>query len=466
VTAAVYIIMVDDILELYKGLERDLGALIGPVPFSSDINLRLERIRHLLTLLGDPHLTFPSIHVGGTSGKGSTATIIATILKEAGYKTGLHTSPHLQILNERHQINGQIVSTSRLGELFSEMKPAIAKVAAENPFGSPSYFEAQVALAFYLFQQAQVDVTVIEVGLGGTLDATNVLNSDVVVLTNVGLDHTAVLGENIEAIIRDKAGIIKSGQVVISGVRQQTARDIVAQRCQTEKAELWQIGRDFHYEVQNDRSFSISTPLQTYTNLKLSMKGDFQFENAACAVAAVQALPGFDVTEEAIRTGVLQAQIPGRMEIIQTAPTVILDGAHNPEKMKASNQAIDDYFGNKCRLVVLSLKSDKAASDVLPYIVNGADLLILTKFHLAGLWEPMNPETLAQLSTRVVPDLDIRIEPDPILAFEQALLEAKPDDIIWVTGSLYLVGNIREYWYPSTDLIAQAENGLAGSLTF
>lgn len=458
--------MVDDVFELYQGLERDLGALIGPVPFSADLNLRLERITHLLALLGNPHLSFPSIHVGGTSGKGSTATLIAAILSEAGYKTGLHTSPHLQILNERHQINGQVASTSYLAKLFSEMRPAITQVTAENPFGSPSYFEAQVALAFYLFQQAQVDVAVIEVGLGGTLDATNVLNSEVAVLTNVGLDHTLVLGENIEAIMTDKAGIIKSGQVVICGVQQQSARDIVAQRCQVEKAELWQLGNDFQYEVRSGRSFSVSTPLQVDGDLKLGLKGDFQFENTACAVAAVRALSGFAVAAEAVRAGVLQAQIPGRMEIIQTAPVVILDGAHNPEKMQASSRAINGYYAGKRRLVVLSLKSDKAAGDVLPFVVDEADLLIVTKFHLKGLWTPMEPETLAGLSAELNPALDIRIQSDPIPALKMALAEARPDDLIWVTGSLYLVGNIREYWYPSADLIAQAEKGLAGSLTF
>lgn len=455
----------DKLVELYLGLEAEFAALIGPVRFSAAINLRLERIVHLMELLGNPQHTYPTIHVGGTSGKGSTATMAATILAQAGYKTGLHLSPHLQILNERHQINNQVASTTRLVQIFNDIKPAIEQVRAKNPFGAPSYFEAMVALAFCLFQQEAVDIAVIEVGLGGSIDATNVINSEVAVLTNVGFDHTAILGDTLEKIISDKAGIIKANRRVISGVRQPGPRQIVAERSQAKNAILWQHGQDFDYQIHGDDCFTLSLPSRSYKKLKLGMKGGFQIANAACAVAAVEALPGFDVLETAVRQGLELARIPGRMEVMQQNPLVILDGAHNPEKMKAAQEIINTDYADKERIVVLSLKSDKVAEDVLPFALKGVKTLILTEFLVKGLWEPMSPQTLAGLSKDLHPNLEIQIVPDPLEAIQLALSLAAPDDLVWVTGSLYLVGDIREYWYPTPRLLKEAEKYLSGALT-
>jgi len=455
----------NSLVEQYQGLERDLAALIGPNPFSASTNLRLERITQLLALLGNPHQAYPSVHVGGTSGKGSTSAMIASILTEAGYKTGLYMSPHLQIINERHQINRQVAATTKLSALFAEMKPAIDHVAATGRFGRPSYFEVQVALAFLLFQREAVDVAVVEVGLGGTLDATNVLDSAVSVLTNVGLDHTAILGHTVEAIARDKSGIIKSGQTVVSGVLHSEAQQIVADRCRTEKATLWQLGKIFDYGHANGSGFSLQLSSQMYPQLKLGMPGDFQMANAACAVAATRALPGFNVSEQSIRLGLQNVQIPGRLELMQREPTIILDGAHNPEKISASRRAIDRNYGDKRRIAVLSLKSDKAAQDVLPYVLQGTDILFVTRFWIEkSLWDPMSAEKLAQLAGALSPDTDIRIVEDPISALEQALEAAAPADLIWVTGSFYLAGNVREFWYPSVELLVQAEEGLSGRM--
>ena len=454
-----------NIVELYQGLENGFAQFIGPNPFSASNNLRLERINHLLALLDNPHHDFLSIHVGGTSGKGSTAAMIAAILTEAGYKTGLHMSPHLQIMNERHQINTHVARTSRLSELFTEMQPAIRQVARDGQFGPPSYFEAQVALGFLLFQRENVDVAVVEVGLGGTLDATNVLNSSVAVLTNFGLDHTAILGNSIEKIARDKSGIIKPGQTVVSGILQQNGQQIVAEQCQRSEATLWQVDRNFTYTLPNGRGFNLSMPNQSFSDLYLGMPGDFQVANAACAVAAVQALPGFKISEQAVRNGLLQARIPGRVEIVQREPLIILDGAHNPEKMRASQQAIEQHFPDKRRIAVLALKSDKAAADVLRHVLPDTDLLFVTEFHIEkSLWSPMKAEALAQLATELRPDLEIVIAPDPVVAFNEALAQAGADDLIWVTGSFYLVGNVREFWYPSPALIDRAETGLSGAM--
>jgi dihydrofolate synthase/folylpolyglutamate synthase len=415
--------------------------------------------------LNHPEQAFPIIHVGGTSGKGSTATMIASILTAAGYKTGLHLSPHLQILNERHQINQQLVPSSHLAAIFSEMQPAIESVAEGNPFGKPSYFEAQVALSLCYFRQAQVDVAVIEVGLGGRLDATNVVPAKVAVLTSVGLDHTAVLGDTIEAITREKAGIIKPGQIVVSGFTPPTAQAIVSATCQKHQVPWWQLGTDFNYQVApNGRSFTISTPIDRIERLQSGLAGDFQIANAACAVAAVHALPNFEISSAAVRTGLVNAVIPGRMEVIQQHPLVILDGAHNPDKIQGAVTALNKLAGARRRIVVFGLKSDKAATDILPAVLEKASLLIVTTFASKGLWEPMEPEKLAEYARHLAPELPIKIIPNPLEAIRSAMAQAQSDDCIWVTGSLYLIGEVREHWYPARILIEATETGLSSAL--
>lgn len=456
-----------DIFKIYLELEQKLHQLIGKVKFSASINLRLERITHLLELLGNPHRDFPAIHVGGTSGKGSTATMISYILAEAGYKTGLHLSPHLQILNERHQINNCVAPTSQLAQLFQEMEPAIAKVAAENPFGRPSYFEAQFALAMLLFRAEKVDVGVVEVGLGGARDATNVLPARVAVLTSVGLDHTAILGDTVEAIARDKSGIIKPGQTVICGFWPESTRKIVREKCEQESARLLQLNENFqgHYD-EPTQTCLVETPAGKIQNIRLNLSGKFQATNAACALAAVQALPDFSISEIAIRRGFQTAHLPGRLEIMQQNPTVILDGAHNPDKMKFAAAAIQQKYKLAHRIAVIAFKSDKDVAATLPHVLDGTEFLIISEFKPKGLWEPMPPDQIASIARSLRPELRVEICPEPTDALQKALNAAAPNDLIWVTGSLYFVGDVREFWYSPAQLVAQAETGLSGALVW
>ncbi len=444
------------ILRTYESLENDFAELIPPFRFSKDINMKLERITHLMEVLGNPHYSFKSIHVGGTSGKGSTSTLIASILTAQGYKTGLHLSPHLQIINERFQINCKQVATTELAEIFERVKPAIAQVARDNPFGQPSYFEAQVALAFCLFEAQQVDVAIIEVGLGGRLDATNILSSQVSVLTSVGLDHTEILGDTIEEISQDKACIIKDNQNVVCGFSQETTRDIVAQYCQQKNSSLWQLGKDFTFSF-NGGSLTVSLPDKVYDNLSLKMLGEFQASNAACAVAAAYLFSQSKISDFAVREGLAIASIPGRMEILQTEPVVILDGAHNPDKMASASQAVNNLFDNHKKIIVLSLKKGKIAEDILPYLVVNAKFIILTKFGIKELWEPFLPEELDVIIKSITPDVPCFIINDPIEAVKYALSSADINDLVWITGSLYLAGDVREYWHSSEALIMAAE---------
>jgi dihydrofolate synthase/folylpolyglutamate synthase len=441
-----------NLIKEYQVLINELNSLIGPVLFSKEINLRLERIIHLLDLMGNPQNSFPSIHVGGTSGKGSTSTMIASILTNSGYKTGLYTSPHLQIINERYQINNRVTPTKTLLEIYNQIEPSIQDVARSNPFGQPSNFEAQVAMAFKLFDQEEVDIAVVEVGLGGTLDATNVLDANIAVLTNVGLDHTDVLGDTVEQIAEDKAGIIKPDQIVISGVEQPSTQKIVSDRCKIEHAELWQLDNHFTIKYNDfDTSFSVKFPDRNYSDLHLSLLGDFQYKNAACALAAVHA-HNSHIPISSIRRGINLKTIPGRMEIIQENPTVILDGAHNPDKITAASKAVNKYFPDKKRITIFALKEGKAYIDIIPYVVKNTQTLILTNF-TTDIWHPFDPNMLAQQVNSLSRELDIHIRPDPIQAVQLALSLANPEDLIWITGSLYLVGNVRNYWYPLESLL-------------
>ncbi len=446
------------LLSQYLWLEKELTALYGAVKYSSHIGLKLERIEQLLGLIGDPHLAFRSLHIGGTSGKGSTAVMAANILEGAGYRVGLHTSPHLQIMNERHRINGRYVATSQLIEAWQTLKPAVEEVTRTSLFGSPSYFEAQVALSFLLFRQAGVEIAVVEVGLGGSIDATNILPAEVAVLTNVGLDHTDILGTTVEEIARDKLGIFKKNQRVVSGCWQPEIQAMVRQRAQMKGARLWQIGVDFRVEAAGPGRCHLYLPGRNLREVKLGLEGFFQAQNAALAVAAVLSLRETPVPDEAIRAGLAGTHFAGRVERVQERPLVLLDGAHNPDKVRASLSVLEDAAHKAGRIItVLGLKQGKDAAEIVPPVVQHSDLLILTAFADKGLWKGMDPYQIAQLVTDSDPTRPLLVRPQAAEAVAEALRQAGPNDIVWITGSLYLVGEVRERWFPTADLLAALE---------
>lgn len=424
-------------LEQYHQLEKEFAQLIGPIKFKRDINLKLGRITQLLQLLGNPHHAYRSVHVGGTSGKGTTAVLTATMLCEMGYKTGLHVSPHVQLYNERYQVNGRLAPTSKLLELLREMKPYVQQVGEESPYGHVTYFEAQVALAFYYFAHEAVDVAVVEVGLGGTYDATNVLPADVAVLTNVGLDHVEVLGDTVEKIAKDKAGIIKQkGQRVVTAVTQPSVYEIVEARTQAVGATVKRV---------------VAQPDAT-----------FQDVNVACAKAAVFALTEQQPPERANWV----VPLPARLEKMQEEPIVILDGAHNPDKMAATAQAVYHAYPDKEPIVVFAAKAGKDVADMLPALLEQAKCFVATQFVPKGLWQSTDATELAAAARQVRPNMAVYAEPNPQTAVSQALALAEPDDLVWITGSLYFAGDAREHWFPLAKLVEKAEDGLAGSLIY
>ncbi|MBI4990786.1 bifunctional folylpolyglutamate synthase/dihydrofolate synthase [Candidatus Gottesmanbacteria bacterium] len=401
--------------------------------------LGLRRMEYLMNLLGNPQFRYPTIHVGGTSGKGSTATIIASILATK-YKVGLHTSPHLVKITERIKIFGQDDPGSFLREfdpgsdisedefigLVNYIKPFVDKVEKSN-LGLPSYFEIVTAMAFLYFYQQKVDIAVIEVGMGGRFDATNVIRPEVAVLTNVGLDHTEILGDTIEKIAEDKAGIIKPGILVVSGVKQTSVIQIIREKCKEESAKLSLLipspsgsARQFLHHPRSPSATSEVFPWLafSYRIKQIDSKGSvFDYKG-------IKSLKNLK---------------------LKLNPLVILDGAHNPDKVKALADSVKKIFPKKRITTIIAIKNDKDAKEMLTQLLEVSYKVIFTKFELTadiGIITSYDPNKLLGIGRTIAKDKSMSVTADAKKAVDQAIKSAKSSDLILVTGSLYLVGEI------------------------
>ncbi len=427
-------------------IDARLWALAHASPFGERPDL--ERMRRLLAALGDPQIGLPVLHVGGTAGKGSTATIAAALLTAAGYRTGLHTKPHLRRVNERIVVNGMPISDADLLALIEEAAPAARAV-------QPTWYEFTVALAFLHFRRIAVDIAVIEVGLGGTYDGTNVVQPLVAVLTNVGLDHTEILGDTVEEIARDKVAIIKPGCIAITGVTQPSVREIVEDHAMKVGAPLWRLGDEIqtdmlsHHRHPHVNHFRLHVHGHTINDLRIRLPGEHQITNAALAIAATDALAssGLKVPNEVIERTLPTIRIPGRLEVVSEKPTVVLDGAHNPDKMDALLAALPAYFDYTRLIIVAAFTRRHDVAAILARLAPVVDHLVLTSFAMYGDFGPgqaIPPEELAALLATLHPRGTSEIVANPIAAVETARAWADPDDCICVTGSLYLVGAVRD----------------------
>lgn len=473
-------------MKTYQDVVSYLESFLPKEQYRYPKELGLARMRELLRILGDPHLKYATIHIVGTAGKGSTATILAQILATAGYKTGLHISPHLQVIPERMQINGRFIQIPKLIDVLETIiKPAIERLSSSD-FGLPSYYEVFWATTFAYFNQEKVDIAVVEAGLGGTWDGTLVLSPIVGILTNVGLDHTEILGRTVEEIARDKAGVVRKGITIVSGVKQESVKEIVGAKSKEQRAKLLLLGRDFDYKIVKLSDlgttfhFNDLNHYRTIANLELSLVGKHQVENAAIAIAAfIGAEKQLKSTlstlgsktpldsEKVIRTALATVKVPGRLETVQDKPRVILDGAHNPAKMSALVEALPLFPGKTTRIGVVAFKKDKDIRNMLKILLPMLDHLIITEFsvtiYMGKRWsEPA--EGILQLvealerkkntASKSLP-LQYEVELDAIKAVRRALALAEKEDTVLVTGSLYLVGEVRELWYPEEKLLLE-----------
>lgn len=407
---------------------------------------RLDRMVALLAALGNPQDRYPTIHVGGTSGKGSTATMAAAALDAAGKKTGLHAKPHLSSVTERARINGVAISEERFGEILGEMMPAIELVA--NDHGRASYYETLLAIAFVFFAQEQVDVAVIEVGVGGKLDGTNVLHPLVSVITNVALDHTELLGETTAEIAADKVGIAKRDIPLVSDVNDPAARAVIEAGCAAAGAPFISIRDTVRIAARAGerygQSFSVTTPEATY-DLALPILGSFQQRNAATAIRALELLPpDLRPDRTAIENGFARLMIPGRMEYFPSHPAVVFDIAHNPDKAANLATALRETFPGRRFAFVIAVGESKDAPHVLDPFVDLPATFTFTSFVADGR-AAIRPQRLASIAR----DLGLwgRAITDPVEAFSVARRNADAEDIVVVTGSTFVVATLRDWWF-------------------
>jgi dihydrofolate synthase/folylpolyglutamate synthase len=406
---------------------------------------RLDRMVAFLEALGNPQDAYPTVHVAGTSGKGSTSTMLAAALQASGKRTGLHTKPHLTSVTERARIDGIAISEDEFGDLIGEMQSAVDRIAFEH--GRPTYYETLLALAFLWFARAEVDVAVIEAGIGGTLDGTNVLRPQVAVITNVALDHTDILGDTVEDIARDKAGIAKAGIPLVSFVRDAGARRVIERACAEAGAPFVAVADTVTIEPRRGerygQSFALVTPDDRY-EISLPVLGDFQQENAATAVRALEQLPaGLRPTREQIESGLARTVIPGRMEFFPSHPGVVFDIAHNPDKAAHLAHALADTFPDRHFAFVMAIGESKDAAQVIQPFLALHGSFTFTSFSVAGR-NASRPQRLASIADEM--GGWGRAITDPVEAFSIARRNAEGDDIIVVTGSTFVVAELREWW--------------------
>lgn len=407
----------------YRQARAFLSKLSGEGRMRADA-LKLDRTQVLLELIGNPHRCYPIVHVAGSSGKGSTVAMIASILQAAGYRVGIHFSPSLQTPRERAQINFNLIPKQSFAAIIKQLKPLFPKVVRITKSGEPTYFETLGVLAFQYFANQKIDVAVVETGLGGRLDATNVIEPVLTVITSVDYDHTDILGKTLAKIAREKAGIIKQGIPVVAGRVEPKSLAVIRKVAKSKHATVHIVKR----------------PL----NIKLKMFGAHQKQNAAIAKKCAEILRknGFTISDRSITRGLRHAFIPGRFEIIQRNPTVILDGAHNPAKMRSTANAIRSLTKpNQKVIAVIGTKSSKDAGSIMREIKPTIDTAVLTRPHYED-HRFFEPQELARYF-RGKPLIKFPRATD---AVKQALKLAGKQDTVLVTGSLYLIGEVRKLW--------------------
>ena len=405
---------------------------------------RLDRMHAFLARLGDPHRAYPTIHVGGTSGKGSTATMVATVLSASGKRTGLHTKPHLSSMTERARIEGVAISEAHFGELLGDMMPAIEATSRE--FGRPSYYETLLALAFVYFARERVDLAVIEVGVGGTLDGTNLIVPVLSVITNVGLDHTDILGETVEEIAADKAGIAKPGVTLVSDATG-AARDIIETACRAANAPFVSVHDAATIEARAGerygQSFAVRTDASTY-ELSLPVLGRFQQRNAATAIVALERLPTtLRPHRDDVERGLAQLVLPGRMEFFPGFPGVVFDVAHNADKAASLAAALVETFPERRFALVIAITETKDAVSILRPFFGLPASFVFTSFETPGrvAERPRRLATIAELA-----GVAARTISDPIEALAIARRQTDGSHIVVVTGSTFVTGQLRDWW--------------------
>jgi len=405
------------------------------------INLGLARIAHLLTLMGQPQRRYRTVHVTGTNGKGSTTAMLTAILQAAGIKTGMYTSPHLVSYRERIMVNGQQVTEEELAAAVTVVSHCVREMVAAG-WEHPTEFEILTAAAYYHFAVVGVEYGVIEAGLGGLLDSTNVIVPQVAVITNVALDHTDRCGTTLGEIAHHKAGIIKAGVPVVSAVTGDAAA-VIGQKAAECKAPLYLLGRDFSASFSGYRETSqeikfVSEQFSDLDTIELSLVGTYQVENCANAIMAALLLRADEprITPDALRAGLRGVSWPGRAEIFTGQPIIMLDGAHNPAGAGVLRETLEGLFPGRSITFLLGMLADKDVCGIITRLVRSRDTVVAVA--------PLSPRAAEPADiARVIVAAHVETAPTIAAGLQQAKVLAGPDGVLCIAGSLYLIGAAR-----------------------
>jgi dihydrofolate synthase/folylpolyglutamate synthase len=425
-------------LDRFINYERQPG-----VSYSRE-SFNLTEFERFLARLDDPHRRLKTVVVAGTKGKGSTAAMIASIAQAAGLKAGLYTSPHLCSVRERIRVDGEIISEEAFAALVGELMPHIEATGMAGVRRYRTFFEILTAMALVYFRRLEVDLAVLEVGLGGRLDATNVATPLVSVITSISLDHTEVLGDTIQKIAREKAGIIKPHGLAVVAPQQQDALRVLRAVCVAQHARLHEVAKEWSWQPLSyswERSvFDLHGRGRSYPALEIPLAGPHQILNAATAIATVEQLQGqgLPISVDGIRQGVKQVQWEGRLETVSRQPWIVLDGAHNRDSARCLREALMTCFQYRRLILVLGISANKNLEAIIEELAPLATTTVATQAMVPRAASAQRVATLAaKWSAHVI------AEENPQKALAQAIAETQPDDLLLVTGSLYLVGDAK-----------------------
>jgi dihydrofolate synthase/folylpolyglutamate synthase len=411
------------------------------------IKFGLSKTSNLLKVFGNPHLGQRYIHIAGTNGKGSVGAMLESILMKSGLKVGFYSSPHLVSFTERFRINREFIKKDQASSLIRELKEVISM---KEP---PTFFELTTAMALIYFFRRQVDIGIIEVGMGGRLDATNVIHPMVSIITNIGLEHQEFLGGNIIDIAKEKGGIIKKGVDLVTGVKQPFIISLLESLCKKKGASFWRVGHNARYRSLPSGLVGYYGIGDRYKNLELGLKGRFQHRNAALALLTLEILKrkGLNISDDAMRLGLADLFWPGRLEQVSTNPTIILDGAHNQPAMRSLAYSIRRDFDFEKLILILGIMKDKDILNIFKEILPLAHRIIYTR---PAYYRAAKPQYLMDLAKEFGRKGEVHF---PLsAAIDRARDLANKGDLILITGSLFTVGEAKSWLdpinYPSEDI--------------
>ena len=436
-------------IRTYRSALKFLNSCINyeklPHVTQSPTFFNLTRMNRLLSALGNPQRQFRSVHVAGTKVKGSTATMLANMLQNCGHKIGLYTSPHLIVVRERITIDGQMIKELALTRLIAR----IAKVASRLKSSQPTYFEVLTAAAFTYFADQQVDLAIVETGVGGRLDSTNVLRPEVCAMTSISIDHTNVLGESLGEIAEEKAGIFKSGIPVVSAPQRPEVKKVLREMAEHSRTPLHFTGEDIEFSFRFESSrpvgphtrICVTTPSARFEHLHVPLLGDHQAVNCSVALGCMGALKerGFEIDEQKAIDGLAKVKLAGRMEMLSDSPRVLVDGAHNAASIHALMRAIGQNIPYDSMVVIFGCQADKDICGMLKHIQLGADKTIFTYSGAVRTADPYELlATYSEMCGKMAQVADTLEE-----ALDIAKRAVGRDDLICICGSFYLIGKAK-----------------------